>query len=91
MKTSITPEEIEKLLSEAKIITTTIFDKVTVVHAKLASGFVITESVGAVNKKNYDEAFGREICINKIRDQLWLLEGYALQKTIHRGEPKHAT
>jgi hypothetical protein len=91
MKTRIHPADIEALIDRAEIHTETIFDKVTLVAVRLESGFVLTESSGAVDQANYSEDQGKEICLEKIRSQLWKMEGYHLQKTIHRGEPKLAT
>lgn len=77
---SITPEEIASLLEASEVAVQTIFDKVTLVAVKLPNGFVLTASSGAVSKENYDERIGAEICMKQIEDQLWKLEGYALQK-----------
>lgn len=82
---SVTPQQIADLIKGSAIEIQTIFGKVTLVCARLESGFVVTASSGAVSKENYDEKIGAEICMKQIEDQLWKLEGYALQKMIHAG------
>ncbi|MGN0449538.1 MAG: Gp49 family protein [Ruminococcus sp.] len=64
----------------------TVYDKVTVVNCKLPNGFVITVASGAVDPANYDEEIGKEICLSRIENKLWELEGYALAKKIYESE-----
>lgn len=79
MKNSVTQETIDQLLAGSEIHVETVFDKVTIVAVKLPSGFVLSESSGAVDPANYDEEIGKSICLDKIKDKLWELEGYRLQ------------
>ena len=83
MKNTVTQEQIKELLDKSEIVVKTVYDKVTVVSCKLPNGFVITESSGAVDKANYDENIGKEICMQRIEDKLWELEGYALAKALY--------
>lgn len=85
MKKHVAPEEIQRLLDESSIITRTEFGKVTVVIVRLKNGFVLTESSGAVDPANYDLQTGKEICLERIKNRLWELEGYALSKKISGG------
>lgn len=73
---------IRELIENSEKNVTTIFDKVTVVSLKLPNGFVITESSGCVDPENYDEKTGELICMGKIEDRLWELEGYLLQNKL---------
>ena len=86
MNNTITEERINKIMDGAKINVETVFDKMTVVTAQLENGFCITEASGAVDKDNYDEKIGTEICIDRIRNKLWELEGYKLQCEIYELE-----
>ena len=72
-------EEIDNLIETAEIDVKTVFDKCTLVTVKLANGFVLTESSACVDKANYDESMGKEICLERIKNKLWELEGYKLQ------------
>ena len=83
MKNTVTQGQIKELLDKSEIVVKTVYDKVTVVSCKLPNGFVITESSGAVDKANYDENIGKEICMQRIEDKLWELEGYALAKALY--------
>ena len=88
MKNSVTKEQIQNLLDNAEITVATKFDKVTVVCCKLQNGFVITEASGAVDAANYDEAIGRDCCMQRIESKLWELEGYALSKKLYEEKAK---
>ncbi len=82
MKNSITIEDINELIENSEVTVATAFDKVTIVTCKLPNGFVITESSGAVDKANYSEELGKNVCLERIKNKLWELEGYALTKSI---------
>lgn len=79
---TVTKEQINALLESAEISAETKFDKVTVVMCKLKNGFVITEASGAVDPANYSEEIGKEVCMTRIENKLWELEGYCLQKRL---------
>lgn len=79
---TITETMINDILDNAKIMTTTTFDKCTIVSCQLPNGFVITESSACVDPKNYDLELGKEICMKKIKDKVLELEGYLLQQTL---------
>lgn len=76
-------EKIEKLMTEANVKVTTFFDKTTVVAAQFPNGFVITESSSCVDPRAYDEEEGKQICLNRIKERLWEMEGYFLQEQEH--------
>lgn len=80
----VSKERIEHLMKTATYEVRTVFGKCTIVAAKLENGFIITESSACVDPANYDAAMGERICKDKIRDRLWELEGYALQKGLHK-------
>lgn len=84
MGNTVTQNDIDKLMEQAEIEVATVFDKCTVVIARLANGFVITESSACVDPANYDAALGQAICIERIKNKLWELEGYCLQKSLHK-------
>ena len=73
MANTVTHERIDYLMDSA------IVDKCTVVAVKTVDGFVLVESSACVDPANYDVSIGKEICLAKIRDKLWELEGYKLQ------------
>ena len=57
----------------------TVFGKCTIVAVQLKNGFVLVESSSCVDPINYSEAIGMSICIERIKNRLWELEGYKLQ------------
>ena len=79
----VTKEKIDLIVSQTKFDVTTVFDKCTVVTAKLPNGFVITESSACVDPSNYDKELGFEICKEKIINKIWELEGYLLQDKLY--------
>lgn len=57
----------------------TIGEKTTMVRAVLVNDFEIIETSACVDKINYSEKIGAEICIEKIKDRIWHLLGFLLQ------------
>lgn len=78
---SVSPGMVEDFLRETW--TETLGEKTTVVRARLRNGFEIVESSSCVSPENYDEAMGREICLEKIRDRVWELLGFLLQTAVN--------
>lgn len=81
---TVTEEYIDKLLDEAQVaVVDRVFGKCIIVSVQLKNGFVITESSACVSPENYDKEIGFDICMNRIKDKLWELEGYRLQCELH--------
>ena len=76
----VTQKQIDLLMEGAEVHCMTEFGKCTVVIAKLENGFILTESSACVDPANYNQALGKKICMDRIENRLWELEGYALQK-----------
>ena len=87
-RNTITEDDIEAILDGTRVTVNTAFDKCTIVSVKLPNGFVITESSSCVDPANYDEEIGVEICMNRIIDKIWELEGYRLQCELYETEHK---
>lgn len=75
----VTQEQINSIMSSSKIEDVKIGGKTTVVVCTTKSGFVIVESSSCVDPENYDHEIGKEICIERIKNELWKFEGYKLQ------------
>ena len=82
---SVSEEHVEWIIANSEFETHTVFDKCTIVSCKLPNGFVIVESSACVSPENYDENLGEAICISKIEDKIWELEGYNLQQRLYNG------
>lgn len=78
---SINQEMVDSFIVSTEV--TTMGDKCTVVRAVLRNGFEIVESSACVSVENYDEKLGSEICIDKIKDKVWMLLGFLLQTALH--------
>ncbi|WP_300347574.1 Gp49 family protein [Clostridium sp.] len=74
---SIGFDMVNKFIKETHV--STLGDKTTLVRVILVNGFEIVESTGCVDKSNYSEAIGTEICLKKIKDKIWCLLGFLLQ------------
>ena len=79
MDNTVTQDRIDYLIDTANIEVKTIFDKCTVVALKTIDGFVIVESSACVDVANYSKEMGKQICLERIKNKLWELEGYKLQ------------
>ena len=82
MKNSVTQADIDSLIAKSQIKVQTVFGKCTIVSVQLPNGFVIVESSSCVDPINYSEAMGTAICIDRIKNKLWELEGYELQNEL---------
>lgn len=83
---TVTQEYIDEIIENSTFDVKTVFDKCTIVTCKLPNGFVIVESSACVSPENYDEEIGMEICLKKIKDKVWELEGYMLQQYLWEEE-----
>jgi hypothetical protein len=77
---SISIDMVNNFIKETHV--STIGDKTTLVRAVLVNGFEIIESSACVDKENYNEAMGTEICLEKIKDKVWFLLGFLLQTAV---------
>ena len=64
--------------------TTAFIKKTTLVRVELLNGFEITESSSCVDVANYDQAMGKQICLDRIKNKVWELLGFLLQ-TAYKG------
>ena len=85
---SISQEMVEDFIAE--VHTETVGDKCTVVRAVLRNGFEIVESSACVSAENYDEELGEKICLEKIRDKVWMFLGFLLQTAVNGIRTEHA-
>lgn len=76
---TITRELVEYFIGNATMNVQTVDGKTTIVHCVLPNGFTMVESSSCVDPKNYDEEMGKEICVDRMRNQLWGLLGFVLQ------------
>ena len=60
--------------------------KHTLVAVRLVNGFTIIETSTAVDVNNYNEEVGKKVCMDRILNKIWLLEGYLLQEEMYQKE-----
>ncbi|HDR7795325.1 TPA: hypothetical protein QCY19_003996 [Bacillus luti] len=82
---TVTPGQVERIISNSNIVVETVLGKCTVVTAELPNGFIIVEHSACVDPANYNEKIGKEICLERIRNKIWELEGYKLQSQVSAG------
>lgn len=79
-KITVTEQEVKDNMKDVVCRTEVEFGKpVTYVTVRMKNGFTLRESTACVDPANYDENVGRQICLEKIEDKVWMLLGYALQ------------
>lgn len=79
-KDTVTIDEVKANMQDVYCTTLKPFDKpVTFVEVRMKNGFTVRETTTCVNPANYNEEIGKEICLKRIEDKIWLLLGYALQ------------
>jgi len=86
---SITQQQIDALVAASTVTVGKAGAKTTTVHVKLGNGFELFESSACVDPANYNEELGAEVCLRRIKDRLWLLEGYRLQCELAEHETKN--
>ncbi len=83
-KITVTKDRIDHLMETAKYEVITAFEKCTIVCAELENGFILVESSACVDPANYSIELGVLYAKEKIRQRIWEMEGYALQKNVHK-------
>lgn len=83
-KNTVTAEQIQGIMDNSTIRVETIFGKCTVVACQIPNGFILIESSACVDPENYDVQLGYNICIERIKNKVWELEGYKLQSKLSR-------
>lgn len=78
----ITQEHIDNLIEKSKVESIKIGLKTTVVHVTLPNGFEVVESAACVAPENYVHSIGEQIALDRVKDRVWLLEGYLLQNRL---------
>lgn len=92
MNNTITKKDIDNILKDTLIKVEQFGPKTTVLKATLPNGFVIVESSSCIDPENFSMKIGEEICMDKLIDKIWELEGYRLQCELKEAEPvKSAT
>lgn len=79
---SVKKENIDSILSQTLISVEKYGDNTTILKATLPNGFVVVESSSCVDPKNFNMSIGEQICMKKLEDKIWELEGYKLQNEL---------
>ena len=80
MGNTVTQEQVDDSIVKKEIQTIELVGKKhTLVAVKLKNDFTIIETTTCVDPDNYCEKIGAEICMKRIKDKIWMLEGYNLQ------------
>ena len=83
IKNTVTIEDVKANMQDVFVTTLKPFDKpVTFVEVRMKNGFTVRETTTCVDPANYNEEIGRDICLKRIEDKIWLLLGYALQEKL---------
>ena len=77
---TITEDNVRNFIANVDVMT--MGEKTTVVKVTLVNGFVMVEASSCVDPANYDEKIGAEICMKKIKHDLWNLLGFLLQTAV---------
>lgn len=77
---SIGQEMVDNFIKDYEVIERD--GKTTIVHATLINGYKLVESSSCVDPANYDREMGVQICLYKIKNQLWQLLGFLLQTAV---------
>lgn len=76
-KNTVTQADVDGFIAKKEV--STVKANTTLVIVTLVNGFILTESSACVDLTNYDQKYGAEICMKKIKDKIWFLLGFLLQ------------
>lgn len=85
-KNTVTIEQIKEIMKNSEYVVTHHWNKCTVVLMQMPNGFTLVEKSACVDPANYDAKMGEEICMRKLEDKIWELEGYKLQCKLFEGD-----
>ncbi len=84
---TVTVDRVKSRIVEKEVKTIDLVGKKhTIVAVKLANGFTCVETSTCVDPANYSEEVGAEICMARIENKIWMLEGYLLQESLSQKE-----
>ena len=87
-KNTVTIEEVKANMQDVFVTTLKPFDKpVTFVEVRMLNGFTVRESATCVDPANYDEEIGKQVCLKRIEDKIWMLLGYEKQYEVSAKNP----
>lgn len=86
----VTAAQIDAILAASTIEFETVFGKTLVMKVLLPSGFVLIESASWFSASNYKESVGYDLCLGRIANKVWELEGYRLQCELQSAQAKQA-
>lgn len=87
-KNTVTIEEVKANMQDVFVTTLKPFDKpVTFVEVRMPNGFTVRESATCVDPANYDEEIGKQVCLKRIEDKIWMLLGYEKQYEVSAKNP----
>ena len=73
----ISTKNVEDFIDTVKV--ETINERTTFVTVVLKNGFIMYETSSAASKETYDEAIGKSICMNEIKDRIFEYFGFVLK------------
>ena len=82
-KNTVTQGHIDYILSQSEVQVKEAFGKTVIVACKLPNGFVIVEASSCVDPANFSLELGKGICMERITNRIWELEGYLLQNRLY--------
>ena len=74
----VTEEQVNSVLANAEIRDEKWWGNMTIVSVRLSNGWTITETSACVDPDEYDHELGKQICLRKVKDKVWMLLGWSL-------------
>lgn len=79
---TVTEQQIADIIAASEFQWVVVEPKTLVMVATLPNGFVIVEDASCVDPVNFDVEIGKDICLNRLENKIWELEGYKLQSKV---------
>lgn len=75
---SLTDNDIDRFIEAGRTETKTIEERCTFVVSRMPTKFLIAKTSACVDKSRYSEEIGEKICMEHIRNKVWLHLGFVL-------------
>lgn len=82
---TVTKKQVDESIVSTEIqVIELVGKKHLIVAVALKNGFTIVESSTCVDPNNFCEEIGKGICLDRIKNKIWMLEGYNLQTELSK-------
>jgi hypothetical protein len=80
MPRTVTVDEVDRA---SEVVTYYNHGVLTIAVIDMPNGFHVVGTSGCADPEKYDRELGEKLALDKAKDQVWMLLGYALRQELH--------